>query len=294
MTRRQELEHHRQSLDEIRNIMNSMKTLAYMETRRLSNYVETQNAVVKGIEEVAADFLAFHPESIPEITDGTQTFLLIGTDRGFCGDFNHALVRYLEGFLVAHAIEKPVLIAVGRKMCTLLENDPRVAVTIDGASVVEELSLTLGEIVDGLTSLRDRLGSLTVHAIYHNNDGDIVSHRLLPAFGDHLDASIHHLEPPVLNLPPALFIVELAEQFLMAVLHAMLYASLMAENQRRVMHLEGAVKHLEDKSGQLALQCSTLRQEEIIEEIEVILLSAGDPGGGGFWAPAPTAPPARR
>ena len=54
----------------------------------------------------------------------------------------------------------------------------------------------------------------------------------------------------------------------------MLYTSLMAENQQRVAHLEGAVKHLDDESAELVRQCNTLRQAEIIEEIEVILLSA--------------------
>ena len=47
----------------------------------------------------------------------------------------------------------------------------------------------------------------------------------------------------------------------------------MAENHRRVQHLEGAVEHMDDKIGQLKGQCNALRQEEIIEEIEVILLS---------------------
>jgi len=41
--------------------------------------------------------------------------------------------------------------------------------------------------------------------------------------------------------------------------------------------LEGAVKHLDDKSEELSRQCNALRQEEIIEEIEVILLSSSDP-----------------
>jgi F0F1-type ATP synthase gamma subunit len=49
----------------------------------------------------------------------------------------------------------------------------------------------------------------------------------------------------------------------------------MAENRNRVTHLEGAANHLDDELNELARQYNTLRQEEIIEEIEVILLSAG-------------------
>jgi F-type H+-transporting ATPase subunit gamma len=65
MTRRQDLERHRQSLGEVRDIMNSMKTLAYMETRKLARFVDAQRAVVDSIEEVAADFLSFQTNTLP-------------------------------------------------------------------------------------------------------------------------------------------------------------------------------------------------------------------------------------
>jgi F-type H+-transporting ATPase subunit gamma len=60
----------------------------------------------------------------------------------------------------------------------------------------------------------------------------------------------------------------------------MLYTSLMIENRFRVTHLEGAVKHLDDESAQLERRCNALRQEEIIEEIEEIMLSAASLGDG--------------
>ena len=80
--------------------------------------------------------------------------------------------------------------------------------------------------------------------------------------------------PPLLNLSPQALLGELTDHYLFAALHAMLYTSLMIENQHRASHLDGAVKHLDDESDKLARHCNVLRQEEIIEEIEVILLSA--------------------
>ncbi len=55
----------------------------------------------------------------------------------------------------------------------------------------------------------------------------------------------------------------------------------MAENQRRIQHLEGAIQRLEEKNENLARKSRTLRQEEITEEIEVILLSVE--GNGYAW-----------
>jgi len=59
MTRRRELDRHRHTLDETRSIMNSMKTLAYMETRKLARFLDAQRSVVRHIESVANDFLGF-------------------------------------------------------------------------------------------------------------------------------------------------------------------------------------------------------------------------------------------
>jgi F-type H+-transporting ATPase subunit gamma len=65
----------------------------------------------------------------------------------------------------------------------------------------------------------------------------------------------------------------LTEQYLFAALHELLYSSLMAENQRRMQHMDAAVRRLERTSADLLRRRNILRQEEITEEIEVIMLS---------------------
>ena len=275
MTRRQDLEHHRRSLGEIRDIMNSMKTLAYMETRKLARFADAQRAVVGSIEAVAADFVSFHADRLPVAAEAAAVYLLIGTERGFCGDFNQMLVRELESTLESQAADSPILIATGRKLCTLLEDDARVAARIDGASVAEEVPVVLAQIVLELSAMQEQHGMLTVYGLYHRDNDGITMQKLLPPFQHHLDEPQRYPHPPVLNLQPARFLIELTEHYLFAALHAMLYASLMAENHKRVTHLEGAVRKLDDESAELARRSSALRREEIIEEIEVILLSAG-------------------
>lgn len=46
--------------------------------------------------------------------------------------------------------------------------------------------------------------------------------------------------------------------------------SLLAENQYRLQHLEGAVRRLDERLDKLATRARSLRQEEITEEIEMI------------------------
>jgi F-type H+-transporting ATPase subunit gamma len=205
----------------------------------------------------------------------TAVYLLIGTERGFCGDFNHALVRHLEATVATRPSDEPVLIVVGHKLHTLFEDDVRVTARVEGANVVDEVSVVLDRIVSALSTLQERQGMLALYGLYHGGDNDIVTRKLLPPFERHRHGPRRHAHPPVLNLSPADFLMELTEHYLFAALHAMLYASLAAENHNRVTHLEGAIHYLDDASSDLARKCSALRQEEIIEEIEVILLSAG-------------------
>jgi F-type H+-transporting ATPase subunit gamma len=274
MTRRRELDRHRHTLDETRNIMNSMKTLAYMETRKLARFLDAQSSVVAHIETVASDFLGFYPETLPQSGKRMQVYLLLGSERGFCGEFNEILLTQVEAHISEKSIDAPRLIVTGGKLCDRLEKDPRVIAFIDGANVAEEVEMTLIQIISNLVGLRTQEKAMALSVFYHEPDNEeIAATQILPPFEQSRKTAPLFAHPPLLNLRPEAFLAELIDHYLFAALHQILYVSLMAENQHRVQHLEGAVRHLEDKSADLLHRCNVLRQEEIIEEIEVILLS---------------------
>jgi F-type H+-transporting ATPase subunit gamma len=270
---RRRVEAHRRSLGEVRDIMNAMKNLAYMETRKLARFLDAQRAVVDTLEAVAADFVTAYPDALPEGTAASQAYLLIGSERGFCGDFNTALVRDLEsGASVADG--SAVLIVTGHKLHALLANRAGVEALLDGAGVVEEVAPVLTRVVETLADLQTRRGALTLHALYHAGDRQgVVRQQILPPFEPYRHQPARFVHPPLLNLSPADFLIELSDQYLFAVLHQIFYASLMSENERRVQHLAAAVDQLDERSTELQRQANALRQEEIVEEIEVILLS---------------------
>jgi len=272
MSRRQELERHRHNVGEIRNIMNSMKTLAYMETRKLARFLEAQQAVVQSIETLASDFLSTYPGLLEASERLSPVYLLLGSERGFCGDFNQAIARQADAEIDSTGGPEAPVIAVGGKLHPLCEPGPRKAEFITGASVAEEIPTVLSNIAASLASLQPANG-MALYGIFHGN-GEVICQRLLPAFSNHYPEGPGYPHPPMLHLSPAQFLAELVDHHLFAALHTLLYTSLMAENHRRANHLERAVKHLDKQSDALGRTCSALRQEEIIEEIEVIMLSA--------------------
>jgi F-type H+-transporting ATPase subunit gamma len=275
MTRRRMLEQQRHSFGEIRNIMNSMKTLAYLEIRKLGRFLDAQRAVVAHVETVAADFLGFHPDVLPPPDGSAQPLcLLLGSERGFCGDFNEALLARLEGFVEARRGASPLLMVTGRKLGARLEADPRVVAAFDGATTVGEVEQTLHAITSALAILQAQHGMLSLSVFHHDpDDRQVLITDVLPPFERYRNAAPRFAHAPLTQLPPQAFLGELLDHYLYSVLHEIMYVSLMAENLRRVRHLEGAVRHLDDKSAALLRESNALRQEEIIEEIEVILLS---------------------
>jgi F-type H+-transporting ATPase subunit gamma len=279
MSQSRELQLHIAQMEEIRSILNSMKNLALIEIHKLARFQTMQGQAVANIENAALDFLDFYPLSVAD-DNATPICILVGAERGFCGDFNESLINTIE----AEAYSG--IIAIGSRLCNRLVDNPlEVIASIEGANVAEEVPAILNRLIDTISSLPVSSGdinratnaaaTLQLTVVYHDNiPGQINQRQILPPFPQQQQRTLRYGNPPVLNLEPSDFFSDLTDHYLFAVLHEIFYISLMAENQRRLQHLEGAVKHLDDETVNLRRKSQIYRQEEITEEIEVILLNS--------------------
>ena len=278
MSRSRNLQLHITQMEEIRTILNSMKNLAFIETHKLARFQIMQGQAVANIEQTAMDFLDFYPLAVAD-DNATPICILVGAERGFCGDFNESLINTIA----AEAYSG--IIAIGSRLCNRLEDYPlEVIASIEGANVAEEVPVILNRLIDTISSLPVSGGgmnsaanvatTLQLMVVYHGNGSSQITQRqILPPF-PRQQRTLPYGNPPVLNLEPSNFFSDLIDHYLFAVLHEIFYISLMAENQRRLQHLEGAVKHLDDETVNLRRKSQIYRQEEITEEIEVILLNS--------------------
>ena len=82
---------------EIRDILEGLKTLAQIEMQKLTRHQERQIRVLEARREPLRDLLSFHPSLWPELPEECENvLLLLGSERGFCGDFNASLERLAE------------------------------------------------------------------------------------------------------------------------------------------------------------------------------------------------------
>ena len=279
MSQSRELQLHIAQMDEIRSILNSMKNLALIEIHKLARFQTLQGQAVANIENVALDFLDFYP--LPAADKyAIAVGILVGAERGFCGDFNESLLNTITEDSYSG------IIAIGSRLCNRLADNPvEVIASIAGANVAEEVPAVLNRLLDSISALpiaKDDINPVTIAVpslqltvIYHDNSaGQITKRQIFPPFFRQKQRTPAYGNPPLLNLEPGEFFSDLVHHYLFAVLHEIFYISLMAENQRRLQHLEGAVKHLDDETVNLRRKSQIYRQEEITEEIEVILLNS--------------------
>lgn len=248
-----------------------MKNLALMEIHKLNRYAMTQHKVVESIESAAADLLGFYPHLAKRPT--RTVYLVIGSERGFCGDFNAAVVQALRSRLGTAPGGAAEVVAVGHRLWQRLGDGSAQAICLAGASVTEDVEAALERVMQTLNKLQGAPREPWSLTVLHHHSGEEVAVTELSPFR-HAPSSPRHAYPPLLNVTPTALLPELAEQYLFAALHGVFYDSLMVENSWRLQHMDDALRRLEQRMTELKLKRNLLRQEEITEEIEVIMLSA--------------------
>jgi F-type H+-transporting ATPase subunit gamma len=260
------------TLGEIGDILSAMKNLALMELQKLNRFLTMERHAVQTIEAAAADLAASYMDEPPQPTF-LDIALIVGTERGFCGDLNETLVA-AAGQMSGQAER---IVVVGSRSANLLADAGTTAVPVAGASVVEEIERVLEKVVQELDTLQRTAGGgrpLRLTACYPDRETGTIRERRLTPIPDLPEPSPGFPYPPLVNMAPLELFSKIVDQYLYAVLHEVLYGALLAENHRRLLHMERALNHLEENRARLRLRYNAVRQEEITEEIEVILLSA--------------------
>ncbi|MFT7224189.1 MAG: F-type H+-transporting ATPase subunit gamma [Cellvibrionaceae bacterium] len=273
MSKRRVLRERQIRLEEIKSIINAMKNLAFLETRKLDQRLDNLKNMLADTKALTADFLHFFSPAAANAPLSSCLWVAFGSERGFCGDFNKTLLAVLKEKIPANIAKENPVIAVGSRLHSLFELNQRSGRRIAGASVAEDILPMLTGLVDCIDLEQQKLGpdkAYQVVAIYHDIDSNRVeSLALLPPSSRSMTKDVSFREPPLTNLAPDVLYGELIQQYLFVALQEIATVSLMTENQRRLQHMDGATQYLEKTGKQLSQRYQQLRQEAITEEIAV-------------------------
>lgn len=262
MPRWHELGRRMQALGEIGEMLGAMRSLAYIEARRLAAGAERRQQALAATE-AALDDLATHcPELRAGDIRGVGITVAIGSQRAFCGDFNQRVARRA-------ARDGGVLLVVGERLQQALAEDGITAAAVAGAAVLEDIPSVLG----ALAAAVGQVAADSLQLLHHDDHGTLQRCRILPR-PEPAPAAPRRRSPPDRLAPPRTLYAALLGHYVPLCLEAALQASLLAENQRRMAHMDAAMERLDARLDSLGRARRRARREAITEEIEVILLGA--------------------
>ncbi|WP_150047937.1 F0F1 ATP synthase subunit gamma [Methylomonas rhizoryzae] len=262
MSQRREIEARLALYEDLTGILGAMRSFALAELRNVNQREQAQHKVMTAVrsafDDLAADW-ATQPEAA--VSSANDIGLLFGSVRGFCGSFNEDVVAYWRDRAKADG----PLILLGERLHAWFDQRPSI-VKLAGAESSMTAYNIIDPILDAIEQLRDEHGFGLV-ACYRDEDG-ARSIRLWPLPHTRVDSA---KLSPLTYAPPAQVAAQVAEHYLYHSLLALLLNAIRVENHMRLLQMETALHYLDQSGEDLHRQRNRLRQEEIVEEIELML-----------------------
>ncbi|HTZ58386.1 MAG TPA: FoF1 ATP synthase subunit gamma [Acidobacteriaceae bacterium] len=269
MSKLSDLRSRLQSLHDIAAILDAMKNLSLAEITKISRFYTLQQELFHTIELALEDFQHFYgPQVSVETSRQSSLYILIGSERGFCGGFNDEIRRQLETEVTRQ--QPAELILVGRKLSLMFADDPRVRTFLNGPNTTEEIPRVISALAGTLTQFPGREWKI-IHNVYKNEGMKVETSSPFTTLRRQRPANFEFA--PLLNLPASELRPQLFEQYLFALFYGIFYLSFIAENHERLRHMESALNKLDEETQRLRRVSNSLRQEVITEELEVIMTS---------------------
>ncbi|GAB3551834.1 F0F1 ATP synthase subunit gamma [Noviherbaspirillum agri] len=275
MSKRSQIQEHLQKLKEIGEIMRAMKNVSLMEVHKLGRFLEHQQRVLSGVEAATRDFVRHCTGALRRWEATTPTHIVaLGSERGFCGDFNDVVADALLRFPNKDSAH---ILVVGSRLATRLEGQVDGISMFEGANTVEEVQTVIDVVMQRLAIPAADTATDSPHlvaAICHQEGREGVIAQRVSALPADDPQEPREPYPPVLNVAVPSLHFQLVRHYLWVQMHQLFYSSLLAEHRFRLQHMERALQRMEEKTAALSRQQNILRQEEITEEIEVIMLNS--------------------
>lgn len=261
-------------LDELRQIVQAMKNLAFAELQRVTRILPIQaqarDAVLQALRAVG---IAKPASDAPGPSPLPATWLVIGAERGFCGAFNATLWEEV-GALRARDPQARVLVA-SRRLYELFGADPANAAVLGGCASTEDADARLDDWLAALSREGPKCSELW---LLHASEAGTQRLRLLPE--PQLPSGIASMAPPthaggapMHYLPLPSLRAALVRQAGRLLIQAGLLASLREENRWRLSQMQRAQDHLDELGRALQRRYAGLRQADITNELETLMSS---------------------
>ena len=271
MPDRRQIERQVQTIDGLRDIIHSMRSLAATYLSRAEERLDGVRAYAETIGCAIEDCLFGREIRLPETEAKGTAILAFFSEQGLCGRFNEVMAE--AAARRARTVDTPQFIVVGKRGPALLRGQ--------GLQILAELpSTTSPDGVDGLIHEiakvvlelhgRDAFAQLYLLYARYLSPGRIepMFERVLPLdLSQWRQAEKAQTAPPHLALSRLQLLRELVNEYAFISLYRAMTESLASENGMRLQSMEAAKGNIDDTLEELQLRARIQRQNDITEEL---------------------------
>jgi F-type H+-transporting ATPase subunit gamma len=279
MEQLRQLEQQIETIDELRDIIHAMRSLAAIYLKQAEAQLRGVRAYRRVVMGAIADALRGLEEAPQGARTGRACILLLGSEQGLCGRFNEVVAE--AGIEHACELGDAAFLVVGRRAAGNVERAGGAVLGVISSSSSPEAAPT---VIRRAASeafrryVRGEFGRLyLVHAVYLSPGR--ISTRLVPILP--LDNAAWQPAPgepvkprPAMALDARELLASLVEEFYFIMLFQAFVESLAAENGMRLQSMEAAKKNIDDTKAALRRRAQQLRQDEITAELLDVIAGA--------------------
>jgi F-type H+-transporting ATPase subunit gamma len=269
MTRLAEIQGHIASMDELRDIVGAMRSLAGMRVQEAQHALPGIRRYADSLGAAISAALLLMPEPMPDggKETGQKALVLYAAEQGFVGGFNERLLEAAEATL------RPIdrLFVLGSRGAALaLERGWKVtwtgplATRVGGAP--DAINRLAGELYTGI--VRGEISRVEVmYGRYRQGTAPQVTERLLLPLDTKSLAGARPRQAPLHSLAPRRLLERLMAEYVFALLTEAAVESIASENAARFAAMESAHDNVSKKLTELRQSAQHARQAEITAEL---------------------------
>jgi F-type H+-transporting ATPase subunit gamma len=276
MTRLAEIQGHIASMDELRDVVGAMRSLAGMRVQEAQRALPGIRRYADSVAAAIGAALLLMPEPLPEegVERGHRALVLCAAEQGFVGGFNERLLeaaetalRPIDRFFVLGSRGAALALERGRKVTW---TSP-LATRMGGAP--DAINRLAGELYRRIVS--GEISRIEVmFGRYRQGSAPEITTRLLLPLDTRSLAAAQPRQAPLHNLAPRRLLERLMAEYVVALLTEAAVESIASENAARFAAMESAHDNVSKKLTELRQGAQQARQGEITAELLDLITGA--------------------
>ncbi len=256
-----------------------VRTMKAITASNIGQYQKAADALESYYQTILSGIRVYlHHEKVlppPPLSHGTTLFIVMGSDQGLVGPFNHAIASF-SGRSIRSVEDRVEIWAVGERVEYLLKDAGlQVTTVFHVPGSIKAVTTLTSQLLLGIEQLRAKVPITAVYSVFNRprkaDDYVPVLRKLLP-FDEEWKEKTRHREWPSNRIPQIAgssrtVFSALFREYLFTSLYRSCVFSLASENASRLKAMQRAEKNIEEVSAQLNAHYHQLRQDSIDAEL---------------------------